>query len=474
MPLVSKSVWLGCALVFLAARADAAPLASLPNLRAVLAGQEVPAGHLGLFIGPAAGGAASVSWNADTPFNPASTIKLLPSLAVLETFTAAHRWRTRVYRAGAIQGGVLQGDLHIQGGGDPYLTMESLWAMLKAVRGAGIETVAGDIVIDDAVYDLPEPDRAAFDGKRYRTYNGPAGGLMVNFWSTRFTITALDERVHIDAFPGPHQLAIVNAIEHSDAPCTPARRHIGYRVERGETSIRVRFHGTLSRRCSPVVMTRSVIPVERYAQYVIPALWREAGGRLRGRVRSGPVPDHALSVHAHASRTAAEVVRATNKFSNNMMARHLLLTLGAHTRERGIRVEDGIAVLNQWLRQRGIDTPGLNIDNGSGLSRDTRISARGLAGVLRAGYRSRYAAELQASLPLAGEDRALRKLDMRGLRGTARLKTGLIDDVRALAGYVTRPGGEPRVVVLLVNHPGAHRALGTRLQQALIRDLLGR
>jgi len=78
------------------------------------------------------------------------------------------------------------------------------------------------------------------------------------------------------------------------------------------------------------------------------------------------------------------VVRATNKFSNNMMARHLLLTLGAHARERGIRVEDGLAVLNQWLRQRGIDTPGLNIDNGSGLSRDTRISARGLAGVLRA------------------------------------------------------------------------------------------
>jgi len=468
---MSKSTLCCWALFCKLSLAAAAP-PSLSALQAILAEQRLPPGHIGLFVGPADGGEPLVTMNADQPLNPASAIKLLPTLALLETFSAAHQWRTGLYTRGAIENNELKGDLYIKGGGDPYLTLESLWVMLKSVRAAGIDAIAGDIVVDDRVYTPPPADRAAFDGKPYRAYNGPAGGLMINFWSVRFTITALDGRVHIDAFPASERLRIVNRIEHTDAPCTPARRHVGYRVIEDADSVTVRFNGTLSSRCRPLILLRSVIPAERYARYVIPGLWRDVGGRLNGRVRNGELPDDASRIHAHVSRTAAEVVRATNKFSNNMMARQLLLTLGSRAKDSGIRVADGVAALHDWLRQNGIETPGLRIINGAGLSRDTRISARGLANVLRAGQRSRYAPEFLASLPLAGEDRALRKLRVDGEAGTVRVKTGLLDDVRAMAGYVTPAGGETYVVVLLVNHPGAQHGLGTRLQQALVDDLL--
>jgi D-alanyl-D-alanine carboxypeptidase/D-alanyl-D-alanine-endopeptidase (penicillin-binding protein 4) len=194
---------------------------------------------------------------------------------------------------------------------------------------------------------------------------------------------------------------------------------------------------------------------------------------LDGAVRTGPVPGNARQIYVHRSRTLGEVVRATNKFSNNMMARHLLLALGSLQRERDIRVADGVAALEDWLLARGIDAPALRVDNGSGLSRDTRISARGMAGVLRAGFGSRYAPEFLASFPIAGEDHALRRreFDADG-HAIVRIKTGLIDHVRAMAGYVTSRTGRTWIVVALINHPGVHRGAGTRLHDDIVRYVL--
>jgi len=453
-----------------AAGAAAGPLPS--DLDAVLDRYRVPREHIGLYIARV-GGDKAIAVNATKPFNPASVIKLLPSLAALESLSPAYQWHTRVYQSGRVNGGTLNGNLYIQGGGDPYLTVESMWALLKNVRAQGIDRINGDIVVDDGVFAGGGFDRAAFDDKPYRLYNGPANGLMVNFWAVRFTVRALPDGVHIDAFPSSERLQVINNVQHSSKPCTSARRRVRYSIKQAPGSVVVAFNGVLSSRCRPIVLARAVIPDERYVQYVLPGLWRDAGGALDGKVRPGTVPEKADQLVSHPSRSLGEVVRATNKFSNNMMARHLLLTLGTTRAERGIRMADGIEALNDWILARGLDVPGLRIVNGSGLSRDTRISARGMANLLRAGFHSRYAPEFLTSLPIAGEDRVL---DERAYRGSGaaivRIKTGLIDHVRAMAGYVMTPGGERYIVVLLVNHPNIHRGLGTRMQDAIIRYVL--
>ncbi|HSH42048.1 MAG TPA: D-alanyl-D-alanine carboxypeptidase/D-alanyl-D-alanine-endopeptidase, partial [Arenicellales bacterium] len=321
--------------IFFAFYANLAGAALPSELDSLLDDYPVPRGRIGLYIAPAGGGQA-VSLNPSRPFNPASTIKLLPSLAALEILSPAYQWHTRVYTTGEISGGVLNGDLYMLGGGDPYLTAEALWALLKDVRAQGIERIAGDIIVDNGVYRPVDFDRAAFDDKPDRLYNGPADGLMINFWGVRFTVRANAERIHIDAFPGSRQLEVVNRVRHSEAPCSRAHRRVRYRVESSPERVAVVFSGVLSRRCRPVVINRAVIPVDRYAGYVLPGLWRDAGGVLDGSVRNGRVPEEAELLVSRPSRSLAEVVRATNKFSNNMMARHLLLTLGSVRKERGI------------------------------------------------------------------------------------------------------------------------------------------
>ena len=452
----------------------AAASASLPrDLHSLLDRYRVPDAHIGLYIAPVDDAANAMVLNPLKPFNPASVIKLLPSIAALETFSPSYQWPTDVYTTGQVSGGTLHGNLYLKGGGDPYLTVEAVWAMLKAVHALGIERIAGDIVVDDHIFKLPVLDRSAFDGKPYRVYNGPADGLMVNFWAVSFTITALADEVHVDAFPASRQLKIVNKIKHSSSRCTRAHHYVDYDVEDTATSVVVTFKGVLSEHCPPVLMTRAVIPADRYLSYILPGLWHDAGGALEGRVRNGFVPDGAKKIYSHPSRSLAEVVQATNKFSNNLMARHLLLTLGTVDRERGVTVTDGVNALRDWLLDAGIKVPGLNVMNGSGLSRDTRISAQALANILRFGYHSRYAPEFLSSMPIAGEDRALKHRSFEENDASiVRIKTGLLDDVRAMAGYITSRRGRTYIAVLLINHKGVHRGLGTQMQNAFIQYVL--
>jgi len=453
--------------------AVAAASLSAAEVRKLLNDHGMPENHAGLYIAPVDGNDEPISLNATQSFNPASVIKLLPSLAALELFSPAYQWSTRVYTDGElVGGGTLNGNLYIRGEGDPYLTVESAWSLLRAVRARGIGRINGALVVDDGVFKLPRFDRAAFDDKPHRIYNGPANALMVNFWAVQFTISALADRVHIDAFPGSRYLEIVNQVKHSGERCRGGTRYVSYQARETNEAVVVTFSGTLSNRCPPVVIARAVIPTERYLEYVLPGLWRDAGGILEGRVKRGVVPDGATNVYTHLSRPMAEIVRATNKFSNNMMARHLLLTLGKLNKERDVEIEDGVKVLEDWLLSRGIEVPGLNLDNGSGLSRDTRISATGMANVLRAGFYSPYGPEFLASLPIAGEDWALESRNFGQRNTSVRVKTGLIDHVRSMAGYITSGSGRTYIVVLLVNHPDVHRGLGTRLQNAVIRYVL--
>lgn len=469
---MSKTRILCAALALHVGLATAAP--PVPQaLRAVLDDFGVPDEHLGLYIVPVDGLDDPVSLNADAPFNPASVIKLLPSLAALESFTPAYQWSTTVYTTGGVTNGTLNGHLYIKGGGDPYLTVESLWSLLSHVRARGIDAIAGDIVLDESVFELPPFDRAAFDDKPHRLYNGPANGLMVNFWGVQFTVSAASDSVSIDAFPGSQNLRIVNNIEHSSERCTRANRYVDYRAKETAEAVVVTFTGRLSSRCPPVILSRAVVPSERYLQYVLPDLWRAAGGTLKGSVRKGAVPDGASRIYTHPSRSMAEIVQATNKFSNNMMARHLLLTLGTLYKDRGVRVADGIKALQDWLKANWIEVPGLEISNGSGLSRDTRVSARGLANVLRAGISSRYAPEFLASFPIAGEDWAMDGRPFGHDISIVRVKTGLIDHVRAMAGYITTRKGRTYIAVLLVNRNGVHQGLGTRMQNEVIGYILG-
>ena len=183
-----------------------------------------------------------------------------------------------------------------------------------------------------------------------------------------------------------------------------------------------------------------------------------------------PLPSDAVLLYTYDSLPLPEIIRLVNKFSNNVMARHLLLTLGAEKFGAPATAENGSNAVRQWLAERDIRIPGLVLDNGSGLSREERITARGMAQMLDIAWHSPFMPEFAASLPLSAVDGTLRnRFRAAGMQGRLRLKTGRIDDVSGLAGFVNAASGKTYVVVILINHPGTQNGSADIVQTELIR-----
>ena len=424
-----------------------------------------------------------VSHRPDVARHPASTIKLLVTLAALEELGPAYGWETGVYVTGAVRKGRLDGDLVLVGSGDPYLVVEQLWRLLAAVRARGIREVAGRLVIDNTRFLVEgEPPSGAFDGKPYRAYNAPPDAFLVNFNALDVVVEAREGGVRVWTEPPVAGLRVRSRVGSGAGGCE--RRALRLEVS-GALSVRspldaplpgLTVVGRLPRGCARASFPRSVLPPVRFANGVVRALWTGMGGRIEGGLAVAPVAEGATPWHRHRSPPLALVVRGINKFSNNVMSRNLLLTLGAERFGPPGTTDKGRRAVAAWLERRGIDLPHLRLVNGAGLSRDTRITARGLGRLLLAGERSRLGPEFAASLPLVSLDGTLRdRLSSHPEASRARLKTGLLDGVRAMAGYVRTRSGRTLAVAALQEHPGIHRAPGgTAVQDALLDWLLDR
>ena len=443
------------------------------SLTQVMAAQRLPAGAVSFVVLDPDSGRVLLAHNPDTPRSPASTIKTVTTFAALELLGPAYTWHTRALTRGALDGGTLDGDLILQGGGDPYMTLERWWSFVHALRARGLKTIHGDIVIDNTGFSLAPEDAGAFDGRPNRAYNVLPDALMVNFQSIDFRVVpdAASGRVDIVATPAPPNLKIENDVRFVAGRCSGRAARMDFEVASAQWD-RVVFSGALSARCAEREFARVLLQPSSYAFGTFVELWRELGGEFSGKLRVEAAPADAREFLDFDSLSLGEIVRLTNKFSNNLMARHLLLTLGEEHMGRPATLEKGAAAIADWARERGLDLQGVDIDNGSGLSRSTHISVLQMAKVLSAAYHSRYAPEFMASLPLAGVDGTLRSRMKSTTAGNVRLKTGHLDGVSGNAGFVTTAAGKTYVLVSLVNHPRADFGGGEPVHAALVTWIL--
>ena len=416
-----------------------------------------------------------LAFDPDTPRNPASAIKVLTTLVGLEELGPAYQWKTEAYATAGLVGGRLAGDLYLKGYGDPFLVVEHFWRFLRGLRGDGVETIAGDLVIDQSHF-APEPgDVAEFDEQPTRAYNVLPAALLVNFQAVRFQLLPQANRLRITADPHPAHVRIDNRITLAHEGCREGPRRVGMQVVERAEGVRVLFSGRYDAACGQYEFFRVVSEPTAYVHGVFKTLWAEQGGRLDGGVRLGAVPHDARRLHVMHSPPLADVVRSINKFSNNVMTRQLLLTLGAERRGAPGTTQKGIEVVQAWLARRGLEFPELVLDNGSGLSREERISARHLGEVLRVGYASPYMPELLSSLPIATMDGTLkRRFAGSPLEGRVHLKTGSLNGVRTLAGYLLDRRGRRVAVVALHNHAQLNTFAGEQVQDALLEWLFER
>jgi serine-type D-Ala-D-Ala carboxypeptidase/endopeptidase (penicillin-binding protein 4) len=446
-----------------------------PAVTRAMSQSGVPASHVSIYVRDASTNETIAELNSDTPRSPASTIKVMTTFAALDMLGPAYTWKTHAYLGGKMSNGVLSGDLFLVGGGDPFMTSERWWAFVQEVRELGLAKVTGDIVIDNSYFAPPPESRGDFDAQPYRSYNVLPDALMVNFQTSRFTLSANAQRKrpHVVVNPLPANLEIDNQLRVGPGRCQGYNRGVTFDTPENDPKKLV-IGGVIAAACGSYSITRAIMTAPDYAYGTFRTLWTESGGAIDGGMRVEPRPTDAHHFHTFDSVTLAEIIRLVNKYSNNVMARHLLLTLGAEKFGTPASPETGRNAMRAWLASRNIQIPGLVLENGSGLSRNERVTAQGLAEVLDAAWHSPFMPEFAASLPLAATDGTLRnRFRAAGMQGRLRLKTGRIDDVNALAGFVNAASGKTYVVVIIINHPAAHDGVGEPIQSELIRWVFG-
>lgn len=426
----------------------------------------VPLSAASFYVVKVGAPSARASWNAQQPMNPASTMKVVTTFAGLQLLGPDYRWQTSLYADAAPEpDGTLNGNLYLRGHGDPKLVPEEMAKLVSQARRYGVSNINGDLVLDRSYFADGLDGNGTIDGETTRAYNVSPDALLYSFKTLSFTISPdpATRSVAVSVTPALAQLRVDNRLTLRNGRCGDWRTGANPAImPQPDGTVVASFDGSYSTDCGEHVVNLATLSHSDFIWGGFVAEWQRAGGTFAHPpgVRAGKVPRNAILLARHYGEPLADIVRDINKFSNNVMARQLFLTIGAEIDRSGpASTARSARVIQRWLSRQGLDMPDLVLENGSGLSRDERISAYDMARLLQQALASNVGNDLIDSLPILGVDGTLRnRLTRAHAAGNAYLKTGTLQDVRALAGYVDALNGDRYVVVAYINHPNASAA----------------
>ena len=445
---------------------------------------KIPTKNISIYVRDLNADAPMLELNADKLRTPASTMKLLTTYAALKELGPNYSWRTEVWTKGPISGGVLSGDLILKGYGDPFLVYENFWKLVKNLRDKGLKHIEGDIIIDNSYFQLPIHDPAAFDGKAFRIYNAQSSALMFNFQATRFLFTPEENdqvskgkkkskksksigKVKVKPYPDITDFNFKNQIKLTKGRCR--KSHLRPKLKRDKKGELI-ISGNYAAKCKQRFILRAISKPEEHVFNAFRDFWLDLNGTLKGSLKVGRVSAKDELFHVHSSPTLGEQIRLINKWSNNVMTKQLLLTLGAKKYGAPGTLTKGRQAILDTMNANNIDTNGIQLENGSGLSRSALVTARQMGNLLEAAYRDPYMPEFMASMSLPGVDGTLvNRFKKDELRGRSHLKTGTLDFVTAISGYMLNRKGKRLVIAIQHNGKRTGAGRGAKIQDAILR-----
>lgn len=443
----------------------------------------IPQSSIGVEVREVGKHASLISINTQRAMNPASTMKLLTTFAALDMLGPAYTWKTEAYIDGELKDGVLNGNLILKGYGDPKFTIEQFWLWLSELRARGLREIRGDLILDRSYFDLPAYNPGEFDDDPVRAYNVGPDALLINFNTLRLRYMPEGPGLRVVSEPPLDGVTLDNQLTPNGGKVNCDNWDDAFLVQpKGDSVV---LQGDYPMDCGEREQNLSVMPHTRYVGALFSAVWKELGGTLQGKERDGVVGNDAKLFSVHRSEPLSAVIRDINKFSNNVMARQLFLTLGEagpvldepapsenedtkdHFDSHPLSIERSIFTMQTWLARNRLDFKEVVLENGAGLSRKERISAAHMALLLQHAYDHPLSAELQSSLPILGVDGSVKKrLKESAAASHAHLKTGTLEGVKTIAGYVRSRTGREWIVVFFINH--AYAKQGQDAQDALI------
>tara|TARA_B100000686_G_scaffold176988_1_gene183958 strand:- start:2964 stop:4397 length:1434 start_codon:yes stop_codon:yes gene_type:complete len=405
-----------------------------------------------------------ISFNSDKPMNPASVMKLVTTYAGLELLGPAFTWKTEIYSKGILKEGRLQGDLIIKGYGDPKLNLENFWKFTRQLYQTGLREITGNLIIDNSYFDISKENPAAFDGKPYRSYNTSPEAHLINYRTTELRIIPSpgNNTARIIISPDTEFIKINNNLKLTQEKCNEWREALDTIINvdtKNYHNVSVTLNGNYSVACGEKSLLLSLHNSQTYTLGLFKKLWRQQGGKFNGEVHFGTVSEDKIPFEIYQSPPLIEIIRDINKYSNNTAARQLYLTLGTILDNKPATLNKSNKVIKQWLKSKNLNYPELKIENGSGLSRHERISAYHLGKILLQVFQSSVMPEFISSLPILAVDGTMKKrLANTNLSGQAHIKSGLLNGVKTMAGYMLDESGRRIVIVFFVNHINSSKA----------------
>jgi D-alanyl-D-alanine carboxypeptidase/D-alanyl-D-alanine-endopeptidase (penicillin-binding protein 4) len=388
-------------------------------------------------------------------------MKLVTTIVALERLGTNARGRTDILADFKPESGVINGPVYLRGGADTDLDWAALWGMLRHLREQGVTHIQGGLVVDRSLFNPPRLDVGVppFDEAPEFQYNVIPDALNLNSSMLGFVLQSDDKALTTRTSPVLPGLKLdSSAMALNDNTCakwedtwqlpTVEVEHWGAPV--------LRFRGQFPRNCTRQ-LDLNLVDRQWTTAAAVRLIWGQLGGQISGPDSEGPTPTRALVLASHLGRPFAEVARGMMKRSDNPLTRLTYLRLGVQAATNGEPTLDAAArSVKEWFTTKGIPTDGLVMDNGSGLSRSERITAQQMAAVLDASFKGPFAPELLTSLPVAGVDGTLaRRFKGSLVEGRARMKTGTLRNVVALAGYVLDKQDRMWVVAATLNHDNA-------------------
>ena len=437
------------------------------ELEAILSHPLLATSNVGVKVVSLANGEVLYQNDADKLYHPASTMKLLTAATALVKLKPNFRFHTVLY-----VDPLAQGNIYLKGSGAPLFTDDDLEKMVEKLTAMDVKTVHGDIVVDETYFD------GIRRGKGWMWDDGPLGGyfshlsaLTINRNRVLVHISpgsSVGDSVHIALQPPTEYMKVLNKAT-SVAPSGMAKLRIERQSKPVEANV-LTIHGAMKIGAPTISRRVDVVDPALYCGTLLKERLARQGIMLEGTVRYGEVPDGAIPLADHVSPPLSDIILKMNKSSDNLIAELLLKTVGATINGVPGTAEKGIAVIDAFLSEIGLDNTHYALADGSGVSRYNLASASLLTDLLVYMFRNfAVMPEYLVSLPIAGVDGTLHQR-MKGMKaeGILRAKTGTIRGITALAGYTTTADGEMLAFAILMSN-----YVGTATPRRALQDQIG-
>lgn len=393
--------------------------------------------------------------------NPASVAKVFTTGMALQKLESTYRFKTGFHAQAEPVDGVLKGPLYIKGSGDPAFLTSDLWASLRQLRTKGVDVINGPVVLDDSAFTEQMPslglaEEDAFDDAPHRAYHAQPDALLMNFGAMSIDLKINENTVVVVPEEAPKSWAFVSEVKLTPAACGAWKNGMTVDFAKSGQNVVVTVRGNYPRRCGQSRLPIRVPEQDWLWEAWVKEIWLQLGGRFSGpeggQVVKGITPVNTIALHTHFGKPLGDLIKQINKWSSNVMARHLELAVAGTPEAFNLQMKD-------WLKQQGIASDDWFFENGSGLSRNTRIDAKGLAEFLRHMAQRPDFPDFLASFPRAGADGTLHRR-VNNVNGFAYLKTGSLNGVRSLGGYLRDREGQLWAVGILVKSPRSYDSWG--------------